>query len=142
MTVTTDSDPSGTGYNLYNANGGRADTVAGVSPYAGQSINAWINQAAFADPGDNLGRFGSASQGSVIGPGTQAVSLSLLKQIPITERFHVQFGAQVANLFNHPNYAVPSNLTVGVPAFGQITSLQTAEGAGPRSIQLTGRVTF
>jgi hypothetical protein len=26
--------------------------------------------------------------------------------------------------------------------FGQISNLQTAEGAGPRSIQLTGRITF
>lgn len=59
---------------------------------------------------------------------------------PLTERLHIQFGAQVANLFNHPNYTPPENLTVGVPAFGQITSLQTAEGAGPRSIQLTGRI--
>ncbi|MFZ0589896.1 MAG: TonB-dependent receptor [Bryobacteraceae bacterium] len=144
MTVTTNSDPSGTGYNLMpsNVNGGRADTVSGVSPYAAQSLYQWINSAAFTDPGDNIGRFGDASQGDVVGPGTQAVSMSLLKQIPIAESIHIQLGAQVANLFNHPNYAPPSNLTVGVPAFGQITSLQTAEGAGPRSMQLTARITF
>ncbi len=142
MTVTTNSDPSGTGYNLYNSNGGRADIASGTSPYAGQSIAQWINPSAFADPGNNIGRFGNSSQGNVVGPGTQAVSMSLLKRIPITERIHIQFGAQVANLFNHPNYAPPSNLTVGVPAFGQITSLQSAEGAGPRSMQIAGRVTF
>jgi Carboxypeptidase regulatory-like domain len=144
MTIVTNSDPSGTGYNALpsNVNGGRADRVSGVSPYAGQSISAWINQAAYADPGNNIGRFGNASQGDVVGPGTQAVSMSLLKQIPVTEQIHIQFGAQVANLFNHPNYAPPSNLTVGVPAFGQITSLQSAEGAGPRSMQLTARITF
>jgi hypothetical protein len=45
-------------------------------------------------------------------------------------------------VFNHPNFAVPTNLTVGVAGFGQITGLQTAEGAGPRDIQLTGRITF
>jgi hypothetical protein len=49
---------------------------------------------------------------------------------------------QVSNAFNHPNYGAPGNLTVGVPAFGQITSMQSAEGAGPRQIQLTGRLTF
>jgi len=108
---------------------------------ANQSING-IDAAAYADPGDNIGRFGNAAQGDVVGPGTQVVSLSLLKAIPVTERFHIQFGAQVANMFNHPNYAPPANLTVGVPAFGQITSLQSAEGAGPRSIQLTGRIIF
>ncbi len=142
MTVSTNSDPSGTDYNRFNANGGRADRVPGTSPYAGQSINAWINQSAYADPGNNIGRFGNASQGDVVGPGSQIVSLSLLKRIPITERIRFQFGAQVANLFNHPNYAPPSNLTVGVPAFGQITSLQSAEGAGPRSMQLAGRIIF
>jgi hypothetical protein len=33
-------------------------------------------------------------------------------------------------------------LTLGVPAFGTITGMQTAEGAGPRQIQLTGRFVF
>jgi len=69
MTVVTNSDPSGTGYNLYNYNGGRADRVSGVSSTAGQSIQAWVNPAAYTDPGDNIGRFGNASQGDVTGPG-------------------------------------------------------------------------
>jgi hypothetical protein len=49
---------------------------------------------------------------------------------------------QVSNAFNHPNYAPPSNLTLTVPGFGQVTSMQNAEGAGPRQVQLTGRLTF
>ena len=32
MTVTTLNDPSGSGYNVFNSTGGRADTVSGVSP--------------------------------------------------------------------------------------------------------------
>ena len=142
LTVTTLSDPSGTGYNIYNATGGRADTVAGASPYAGQSIGQWINPNAFADPGDNIGRFGNSSSGAVVGPGTNAVSMSLIKTIQLKERVRMQIGAQVSNLFNHPNYAAPSNLTVGVPGFGAVTALQSAEGAGPRAIQLTGRINF
>ncbi len=157
LSVAVLSDPSGTGYNLYGAlsgNGGRADTVAGVSPYAGQTINQWINPAAFADPCATacqtlangvttaIGRFGDATSGDVVGPGTQAVSLSLLKRVSFTERVRAVIGMQVSNAFNHPNYAPPSNLTVGVPAFGQITAMQSAEGSGPRQIQLTGRVTF
>ncbi len=143
MTVTTNSDPSGTGYNLFNANGGRADAVAGVSPSASQSISQWINPTAFVDPGDNIGRFGSAAQGSVSGPHTSAVGLSLLKSVALVESARLQIGAQVSNAFNHPNYAPPGNLNSSVPeGFGQITSLQTAEGAGPRAIQLTARITF
>jgi hypothetical protein len=142
MSVSTLSDPCGCGYNAFNANGGRADTVSGVNPYAGQSINQWINPNAFADPGNAIGRFGDSSAGTVVGPGTQAVSLSLIKSVNFTERIRMRIGAQVANAFNHPNFAVPGSLTVGVAGFGQITSLQTAEGAGPRDIQLTARIVF
>jgi hypothetical protein len=145
MSVSTLNDPSGTGYNILGSlygNGGRADTVQGVNPYAGQSINQWINPNAFVDPANNIGRFGDATSGDITGPGTQAVSLSLLKRFTLTERIHAVIGAQVSNAFNHPNYAPPGVLTVGVPGFGQITSMQVAEGAGPRQIQLTGRLTF
>jgi hypothetical protein len=142
LTTATLNDPSGTGYNLFNGFGGRADTVRGVDPYAGQSINQWINPAAFADPPDNIGRFGDSQQGAVTGPGTKVVSLSLLKSVALTEQARLEVGAQVSNVFNHPNYAPPASLTLGVPGFGQITGLQGAEGAGPRAMQLTARVVF
>jgi len=142
MTVTMNNDPSGTGLNLFNNNGGRADTVPGVSPYAGQSLNQWINPAAFSIPANAIGRYGDATSGSVVGPGTDAVSLSLIKNISFTERLRLQIGAQVANLFNHPNYAPPGSLNLSNPGFGAITSMQSAEGAGPRQIQLTGRFIF
>ncbi len=142
MTVSTLNDPSGVGYNLFSSNGGRADTVPGVARYTGQSLNQWINPNAFTDPADNIGRFGDSQQGSVVGPGTNAVSLSLLKRVAITESARFEIGAQVANAFNHPNYLAPSNLTVGVSGFAQINAMQSAEGGGPRAIQLTGRITF
>ena len=112
------------------------------NPYAGQSLNSWINPNAFVDPDNNIGRFGDSQQGSVVGPGTTAVSLSLLKRFVIRESTRFEIGAQAANIFNHPNYLAPSNLTVGVPGFGQVTAMQSAEGAGPRAIQLTGRISF
>lgn len=136
------SDPSGTGYNLFGFNPfGRPDIVPGVDPYAGQSLNQWINPAAFTDPGSNIGRFGNAAEGSVVGPSTKAVGLGLLKRIPLTEAVRLEFGAQVSNLFNHPNYN-PPNLQVGVAGFGQLTSLQSAEGSGPRAMQVFGRINF
>ncbi|HTS50953.1 MAG TPA: TonB-dependent receptor [Bryobacteraceae bacterium] len=144
LSVSTYSDPSGTGYVLCpcNYNGGRADTVPGVNPYAGRSINQWINPNAFTDPGNNIGRFGDASQGDIVGPGTFVLSTSLIKNFTITERVHLQIGAQAANVTNHPNYQPPANLNVDVPAFGQITAMQVAEAGGPRQIQLTGRIVF
>jgi hypothetical protein len=142
MTVSALTDPCGCGFNVFNSTGGRADTVSGVSTTAGQSIGQWINPAAFTSAPNNIGRFGDATPGSVVGPGTEAVSMSLIKSFQIRESARIQIGAQVANLFNHPNFAPPSNLTEGVSAFGTLTGLQTAEGAGPRQIQLTGRITF
>jgi hypothetical protein len=141
MTILAGGDPSGTSFPNLVGNG-RADTVAKVSPYAGQSLNSWINPAAFTAAQDNIGRFGTSPVGAVTGPGTQAVSLSLFKSLVFTERLKAQIGASAANAFNHPNYAVPGNLTVGTSGFAQVSNLQTAEGAGPRSIQLTARITF
>jgi hypothetical protein len=135
------ADPSGT--NFVNLIGnGRADIVSGVSTKpSNQSIGQWINPAAFAIPANNIGRFGSSPVGSVIGPGTQAVSLSLFRSFSVKERAKVRIGMAVANAFNHPNYGVPG-LTLGTASFGTISALQTAEGAGPRSLQLSGRITF
>jgi hypothetical protein len=119
VSVATLNDPSGTGYNLFNPNGGRADTVPVVSPYSGQSINQWINPNAFVDPANNIGRFGDATSGDVVRPGTEAVSLSLIKRFTIRERIRAEIGMQVANAFNHANYAPPNVLTLGESGFGQ-----------------------
>ena len=124
-----------------------------MSPYAGQSIAQYINPNAFVDPCANcvtlangvttaIGRFGDSSSGSIVGPGTQAVSLSLIKRFTIKERLRAEVGMQVANAFNHANYAPPNVLEIGVAGFGSLTSMQSAEGAGPRQVQLTGRITF
>ena len=142
LSVTTLDDPSGTGYNLYNFNGGRADTVPGVNPYAGQSIAQYINPNAFTDPCANCQTLANGvttyrpvrrlrRQAPLSGPGTQAVSLSLIKRFSIKERIRAEIGMQVANAFNHPNYAPPSILKSGSPDSAQITAMQSAEGAGP-----------
>ena len=143
MSILAPSDPSGTGFNILQGDG-RADSVPGVSPYAGRSLSQWINPAAFAVPANNIGRFGDSQLGSVVGPGENVTSLSLFKHLALTERIRVEIGGAAANLFNHPNYAAPSNLDLGSvgSGFGQISNLQTAEGAGPRSLQLTGRIIF
>jgi len=135
------ADPAGVGFPQIEGNG-RADIVSGVSVYpANQSINEWLNPAAFAVPPNNIGRFPDSPVGVAQGPSTKSVSMSLLKTISVKEKYKLQLGAQVANLFNHPNYS-PPNTTFNTAAFGTISSLQSAEGAGPRTIQGTFRVSF
>ena len=142
MTVLASSaDPSGTNFENIIGNG-RADIVSGVSTIpTGQNINNWINTAAFAIPANNIGRFGDSPVGSVVGPGTQALSLSILRTFKVTERVKLRLSAAATNVLNHPNYGTPG-LTLGTSTFGIISSLQTAEGAGPRSLQMTGRISF
>ncbi len=135
------ADPSGT--NFVNIIGsGRADIVSGVSTIpTDQTIHDWINAAAFAIPANNIGRFGDSPVGSVVGPGTTALSLSLFRTFKLTERMNLRFGAAVTNATNHPNYGNPGT-TLGTSSFGIISSMQTQEGGGPRAMQLTGRFTF
>ncbi len=135
------ADPSGTGFpQLIGA--GRADRVAGVPMTEhGSKSGLWLNPAAFATPANNIGRFGTESVGSVPGIGTEVVSASLMKTVQIKEGTLLYFGTQVANLFNHVNYAQP-NTNLATSSYGTVSNVQTAEGAGPRAFQMVFRFTF
>jgi hypothetical protein len=142
LTVTVPgADPSGTGFSNLVGNG-RADIVSGVSPYVDNPTpQRWLNAAAYAVPGTNIGRYPTSPVGGITGPGTQTISLSLTKSIRITEAVRFQLGGQAANLLNHVNYA-PPNTTFNTASFGTISGVQPSEGAGPRQLQVTGRLTF
>jgi len=143
--VTNDS----AGTNIFSTLGAdRADIVPNVPIYAHGTSGGFplfLNPNAFAIPGgvanNPIGRFGDAGVGSVVGPGTSSVAMSLLKTIPLSERWQLRVGIEATNLFNHENYA-PPNMQVGSGGFGTISALQTAEGAGPRIFEITARVTF
>jgi len=144
-------DPANTDI-LVTVGQARTDQLNTVSLYAPQrTTSQWLNPNAF--PYQNLavgygtanqvgiGRFGNAPVGGVVGPGTDNFSLSLTKSILIHEQTGFVFSAEAANVFNHRNYE-PPNMQVDSGGFGSITGLQTAEGAGPRSLELTGRFNF
>jgi len=140
-------DPANTNI-LTTVGQARPDQLTGVSVYAPQRTTAqWLNPNAFPylnlqiASGVGIGRFGNAPVGGVIGPGTANFSLSLMKAIALREKAKFQFGLEAANVFNHRNYE-PPNMQVDSSGFGSITALQTAEGTGPRSLELSGRITF
>jgi hypothetical protein len=140
-------DPANTNI-LTTVGQARPDMVSGVSVYAQhRNTSQWLNPNAFQytdlvnSAGNGIGRFGNAPVGGVVGPGTANFSLSLLKSLSIAEKGKFQLGFEAANVFNHRNYE-PPNMQVDSAAFGTITALQTAEGAGPRSLELTGRINF
>jgi len=140
-------DPANTNI-LTTVGQARPDQLSNVSLYAPQrTTSQWLNPAAFpylnlqAPSGNGIGRFGNAPVGGVVGPGTANFSLSLMKSVTLYEQSKLQFSIETANLFNHRNYE-PPNMQVDSSGFGSITALQTAEGAGPRSLELSGRITF
>jgi hypothetical protein len=140
-------DPANTNI-LTTVGQARPDQLTGVSLYAPHRTTAqWLNPAAFpylslqAQSGAGIGRFGNAPVGGVVGPGTANYSLSLMKNLALVEKSKFQLGVEAANVFNHRNYE-PPNMQVDSPGFGAITALQTAEGAGPRSLEVSGRITF
>ena len=62
--------------------------------------------------------------------------------VKFTESKALTFGAAASNAFNHPNYGSPSLNLASPSSFGAITSLQSQENGGPRSLQLTARLVF
>jgi len=140
-------DPANTNI-LTTVGQARPDQLRNVSLYAPQRTTAqWLNPKAFPyldlqnSSGIGIGRFGNAPVGGVVGPGTANFSLSMMKNILLTEQTRFQIGLEAANVFNHRNYE-PPNMQVDSGGFGSTTALQSAEGAGPRSMELSGRITF
>lgn len=134
----TGTDPSGTGAARRASQ--RPDLTGDPTPDV-QTSAAWFTRAAFTVPANNIGRYGMASVGSLVGPGTQNFSMGLAKKFRFTEKTGLQFQADFSNVFNHLNLGNP-NTNVSASAFGTITGTQTAEGTGPRVIQMGLRLFF
>ncbi len=160
-------DPSGTGSGL---NGGlygdlghraqKADRVGNLVPQGQNRLN-WINKSAVTCPGNStwmpgspcttgsgqpgapspIGRFGNLQNGSIVGPGTVALSSGLSKDFHLTDRVSVRAEGTFTNVLNHTNLADP-NLNASSAQFGVITTSTTADFAGPRTGQISARLQF
>jgi len=145
----------------------RKTAVSGVTQTGSRQ---WLNPDAFAsvvDPstgacagGDSPAncQFGNSGRNNVRGPHFTYSEMYLTRKIPITERVSVRLDTQFFNVFNHPNFALPSNQagTPGKPAtqtgFGALTSTISPPtgllGVGlggdssPRMIAFQGRIEF
>lgn len=71
------------------------------------------------------------------GPGAVQLDMSLFKEIPVHERMHLQFRAEVFNLLNHPQFDNP-NTVIGSPQAGVISNQVNS----PRDIQLALKLLF
>ena len=112
-----------------------ARSVSGVplyrkTPYSGVTVagtKQWLNPDAFVsvvDPttgactgGDSVSncQFGDSGRNTVRGPHFTYSEIYLSKKFPITKAVSLRFDTQFFNAFNHPNFALPSNVEAGVP---------------------------
>jgi hypothetical protein len=129
-----------------NSRNQRPDLVPGVplTPPGGSSIAQWINPAAFAIPATST--FGNAPRNIARAPGVWQVDTGLGKRISLSERVHLQFRAEVFNVFNHPQYAAPqADFSSGPGIFASILSTVNTGPVGtgtPRQMQFLLRAEF
>ncbi|HEY7498210.1 MAG TPA: TonB-dependent receptor [Vicinamibacterales bacterium] len=105
------------------------------------TIAQWFDPSAFAAP--PIGRFGTASRGSIEGPGLNVWHMGFHKTFRVSDRvgspaFRVELTS--TNFFNHPNWANPSvNVTPTNVNAARISATGGPNGpqqAGPRSMRL------
>jgi hypothetical protein len=84
----------------------RPDVVAGVNPFLETSDKRYfLNPAAFSIP--QPGQFGNLGRYALHGPGLSQLDFTLHKRFMITERWNLEYRAEVYNLFNRANFGNP-----------------------------------
>jgi Carboxypeptidase regulatory-like domain/TonB dependent receptor len=148
VTIDRSSSDVATGYTTNQ----RPNRVPGVSlkPPGGQTIEDWINPAAFAPVVG--GGYGNAPRNLVRGPDLWQADLGLEKHIPLPKGLQIQFGAEFFNIFNRGQYGLPlsdfssyldSQTGGGNSTFGQIIDPVNVGPVGtgtPRQIQFMLRL--
>jgi hypothetical protein len=60
-------------------------------------------------------QFGNLGRNALRGPNFAWSDFYLTKRFPVTERVKMRFDVQFFNVFNHPNFALPSMVLAGIP---------------------------
>ena len=113
---------------------------------------SWFNPCAFVSP---AGAFGTEGRNVLTGPGFTDIDFSLSKSMALgAENHRLQFRGDFFNLFNHPNFDIPSHVfecpsspqvcgsPYGGPSFGKVLSANAYGNKPPRQVQLSLRYAF
>jgi hypothetical protein len=94
--------------------------------------------------------YGTSGRNLFRGPFQVRFDMSLAKEFPIKERFHLRFEGDAFNMFNHPDFDAPNNNVTFFPNFsgpptippqGSLGLIQHTVGS-PRFLQLQLHLTF
>jgi hypothetical protein len=97
------------------------------------TLEHWLNASAFANPGTS---YGTASPGSIEGPGTVAVNAALSRTFKLGETRSLEARVSATNPFNTVQYST-IDVNKNDPAFGSVRS-----AAGMRTLQVQARYRF
>ena len=137
----TGGDPSGTGANVRGFTSTTRPDEVGDGNLATPTVDRYFDRTAFVIPADNIGRFGNARVGSLIGPKTKVFSMTIGKSFTLAGSSRLRFEAALSNLFDTENFGLP-NRNVRSAQFGLITDTQTVDQAAPRTVQFSLRYSF
>lgn len=108
-----------------------------------KTLSAWFDTSCFTTTALAAGvlagnyRFGNSGRNILSGPGLNDFDFAAIKHFELSERFKLEFRAEVYNLFNTPNFNYP-NTNVNGAAFGVITNT-----SGPaRQVQFGMKLSF
>ncbi len=104
----------------YNLDGENNDRPSAISNHIHATHAQWAN--GFNLPGDFfsdpcLGCVGNLGRNTFVGPSYWALDTSLLKNLRLSERLHLQFRIEAFNVFNHTNFLLGEN-NINSPSFG------------------------
>jgi hypothetical protein len=71
-----------------------------------------------------LGRVGNAPRTICCGPGISETDFVLMKNIPVNERTHFEFRAEIFNIFNHTQFFNPDGNSTDGTQFGRVTEVK------------------
>jgi hypothetical protein len=124
---------------LVTAHSGLPFTVTASSstlnaPFSGQFANCispaqkvgnlyqWYAPSSFAVPA--AGTLGNCGTNGLFGPGLINADAGVMRRFQISERFQLQFRAEMFNVANTPHHVMPSgNASVNSSSFMQVTSI-------------------
>jgi hypothetical protein len=91
--------------------------------------NQWFNPNAFIAPPSVIGFYGNVGRNTYRGPGLATWDFSVLKDTKISERFNLQFRAELFNLLNRANFNTPNLIVFTPPTPANPSGLSGTAGA-------------
>jgi carboxypeptidase family protein len=111
-----------------------------LGPILLRSPNQWFNPNAFTLPA--VGTYGNVGRGTLTGPVLAELDLSLLKNLPVSERASLQFRLEFFNMPNHPNFGPPNSTVFANGAISASAGLITTTATTSREIQIGLKLIF